>query len=260
MWPNMLCPYWFHIERVLCCNSVFPPHAHLFNRKSESRSIVSDSLRPHGLYRSWNSPGQNTGVGSLSLLQEIFPTQVSHIAGGFFTRWATHVKNLPAMQEMQEMGSIPGSGKSPGRGQYSCLENSMDRGACQDTVHRIAKSQMPMNVHLLRFQLLNLPSPCSVFKVQHKDSMVETSIYRCIQNNQNFFFLFWNWLLGSYHNFDLYMPYDNIEQSLCRVNYKGYLLVIFKNSIVISCFDSTGQWKNHNRKLQNEKIPQNAPN
>ena len=41
----------------------------------------------------WNSPGQNTGVGSLSLLQEIFPTQdqtqVSLIAGGFFTSWAT---------------------------------------------------------------------------------------------------------------------------------------------------------------------------
>ena len=34
-----------------------------------------DSLRPHGLYSPWNSPGQNTGVGSLSLLQEIFPTQ-----------------------------------------------------------------------------------------------------------------------------------------------------------------------------------------
>ena len=31
-------------------------------------------LRPHGLYSPWNSPGQNTGVGSLSLLQGIFPT------------------------------------------------------------------------------------------------------------------------------------------------------------------------------------------
>ena len=33
------------------------------------------TLRPHGLYSPWNSPGQNAGVGSLSLLQEIFPTQ-----------------------------------------------------------------------------------------------------------------------------------------------------------------------------------------
>ena len=44
-------------------------------RCSESRSAVSDSLRAHGLYSPWNSPGQNTGVGSLSLLQGIFPTQ-----------------------------------------------------------------------------------------------------------------------------------------------------------------------------------------
>ena len=43
------------------------------------------------------------------------------------------VKNPPAMQELQEAGSAPGSGRSPGRGhghalQYSCLENPMDRG------------------------------------------------------------------------------------------------------------------------------------
>ena len=41
----------------------------------ESHSVVSNSLRLHGLYSPWNSPGQNTGVGSLSLLQGIFPTQ-----------------------------------------------------------------------------------------------------------------------------------------------------------------------------------------
>ena len=47
--------------------------------ESESRLVVSDSLRPHGLYSWWNSPGQNTGVGSLSLLQGIFPTQGSNL-------------------------------------------------------------------------------------------------------------------------------------------------------------------------------------
>ena len=43
--------------------------------ESESCSVVSDSLQPQGLYSAWNSPGQNTGVGGLFLLQEIFPTQ-----------------------------------------------------------------------------------------------------------------------------------------------------------------------------------------
>ena len=46
----------------------------------KSHSVVSNSLWPHGpLYSPWNSPGQNTGVGSLSLLQGIFPTQGSKI-------------------------------------------------------------------------------------------------------------------------------------------------------------------------------------
>ena len=42
---------------------------------SEICSVVSDPLQPHELYSPWNSPGQNTGVCSLSLLQGIFPTQ-----------------------------------------------------------------------------------------------------------------------------------------------------------------------------------------
>ena len=46
--------------------------------ESESCSVMSDSLRAHGLYSPWNSPGQNTGVGSLSLLQGIFLTQESN--------------------------------------------------------------------------------------------------------------------------------------------------------------------------------------
>ena len=50
---------------------------------------MSDPLRPHGLDSPWKSSGQNTGVGSRSLLQGIFPAQgsnqVSPIAGRFFT-------------------------------------------------------------------------------------------------------------------------------------------------------------------------------
>ena len=43
--------------------------------ESEICSVMSDSLWPHVLYSSWNSPGQNTGVGSHFLLQWIFSTQ-----------------------------------------------------------------------------------------------------------------------------------------------------------------------------------------
>ena len=57
------------------------------------------------------------------------------------------LKNLPANAgDAGEVGSIPGSGRSPGGGhgnplQYSCPENLMDRGAWQATVHRVAKSR-----------------------------------------------------------------------------------------------------------------------
>ena len=47
----------------------------LSESESESCSVMSDSLWPHGLYGQSNSPGQNTGMGSLSLFQGIFPTQ-----------------------------------------------------------------------------------------------------------------------------------------------------------------------------------------
>ena len=46
--------------------------------KSERCSVVSDSLRPYGLYSPWNSSGQSIEVGSCSFLQGIFPTQGSN--------------------------------------------------------------------------------------------------------------------------------------------------------------------------------------
>ena len=57
------------------------------------------------------------------------------------------VKNAPAnAQDIRDMGSVSGSGKSPGGGhgntlQYSSLENPMDRGAWRATVHRVSKNQ-----------------------------------------------------------------------------------------------------------------------
>ena len=46
--------------------------------ESESHSVMSNSLWPHRSYSPWNSPGQNTGMASHSLLQKIFPTQGSN--------------------------------------------------------------------------------------------------------------------------------------------------------------------------------------
>ena len=72
----------------------------IIESESEISSIVSNSLRPHGLYRLWNCPGQNIGVGSLSLLRGIIPTRMINCiksvlgnGGGF--PGGSEVKNLP---------------------------------------------------------------------------------------------------------------------------------------------------------------------
>ena len=63
------------------------------------------------------------------------------------------VKNPPAnIGDVRDVGSIPGSGRSPGRGhgnplQYFCLKNPMDRGAWWATVHGIAKSWTRLSTH-----------------------------------------------------------------------------------------------------------------
>ena len=57
------------------------------------------------------------------------------------------VKTLPTSEgDIRDVGSIPGSGRSPGGEhgsllQYTCLENPMDRGAWQAMVHRVTQSQ-----------------------------------------------------------------------------------------------------------------------
>ena len=70
--------WWFPM--CICINTLSCSCCLIVKEKKEreSCSVVSDSLRPHGLYSPWNSQGQNTGVGSLSLLQKIFPTQGSN--------------------------------------------------------------------------------------------------------------------------------------------------------------------------------------
>ena len=72
-----LCLLLWQADCVPLCHLKSP--VYYMKSESESHSVVSDSLRPHGLFSPWNSLGQNTGVSSLSLLQVIFPTQGSNL-------------------------------------------------------------------------------------------------------------------------------------------------------------------------------------
>ena len=84
-------------------------------------------------------------------------------------------KNPPAKQET--VGSIPGLGRCPREGngyplQYSCLENSMDRGAWLSTVHGVAKSDMTVththtHTHTVG-RAFPPPRPCPTWKQSRK--------------------------------------------------------------------------------------------
>ena len=55
--------------------------------------------------------------------------------------------------DARDTGLIPGMGRCPAGGkgialQYSCLKSSMGRGACQATVHEVAKTETPLNTHI----------------------------------------------------------------------------------------------------------------
>ena len=85
--------------------------------------IVSDSLRPHGLHSPWNSPGNNTGVGSLSLLQGIFPTQGSN-PGLPHCRWTVYQlshKESPRILERVAYPFSSGSSWPRNRTGVSCI-------------------------------------------------------------------------------------------------------------------------------------------
>ena len=78
------------------------------------------TLLPHGLYSPWNSPGQNTGVGSPSLLQVIFPTQGSS-PGLLHCRWILYLLShqgsppktgVGSPSHLQEIFSTQGSNQS----------------------------------------------------------------------------------------------------------------------------------------------------
>ena len=75
---------------------------------SESCSVVSDSLQPHGLYSPWNSPGQNIGVGSLSILQGLLNPGIK--------------PRSPSLQADSLPAKPPGKHKNTGVGSLSILQ------------------------------------------------------------------------------------------------------------------------------------------
>ena len=106
--------------------------------KSESRSVVPDSLRPHGLYCPWNSPGQNTGVFAFPFSrgssQPRDRTQVSRIAGKFFTSWAT--REAYQFSSVQFSRSVVSDSLRPHESQHA-------RPPCPSPTHGVLPDSRP---------------------------------------------------------------------------------------------------------------------
>ena len=92
--------------------------------ESESCSVASDSLWPHRLYSPWNSPGQNTGVGSYSLLHGIFPTQGSN-PGLPHCRWI-----LYQLRSLHKNPRSVGFGELAGRHTSTSMISSVQLLSC----------------------------------------------------------------------------------------------------------------------------------
>ena len=89
--------------------------ARILESESESHSIMSDSLQTHGLYSPYNSPGQNTGVDSLSLLKGIFSTQGSN-PGLLHCRQILYQLSQREAQEYWSGWAIPSPADLPNSG------------------------------------------------------------------------------------------------------------------------------------------------
>ena len=83
-----------------------------------------------------------------------------------------------------DVGSIPGCGRSPGgvNGsplQYSCLENSTDRGAWWAIVHEVAKSRTRLSTHAHTKNIVNITGPvsnrCQIGKCREEENRTGTS-------------------------------------------------------------------------------------
>jgi len=135
---------------------------------------MSDSLRPHdcivhGILQArileWVAVPFSRGSS-----QPGDRIHVSLIAGGFFTSWATREASKKSACNARRLGLIPGKGRSPGEGNgnllwYSCLENSMDRGAWWVTVHGVKKSRTRLSDYTFIVKEFSRPLVTPYFSV-----------------------------------------------------------------------------------------------
>ena len=135
---------------------------------------------------------------------------------------------MPGASSAGDLGSFPGSGRSPGEGngnplQYSCLENPMDREALQATVHAVAKSQTRLSDFTFTFTSLWLSSDCifKLYLILYVQVYAYMYSYICILFILLFIFIF---LFAFARN---YFCHSHFQMYHCRrVSYKQHLVAL----------------------------------
>ena len=138
---------------------------------SLSRSVMSDSLQPHGLYSQWNSPDQDTGVGSLSLLQGIFPTQGSN-PGLLHCRWILYQLSHKGNPRMLEWVAYPFSSRSSRPRDWtrvSCIAGGFFfyQLSYQGRLDGVAKFSLFLKARFSHTNFWNGACPVVGFKITH---------------------------------------------------------------------------------------------
>ena len=109
-------------------------------------SVMSNSLWPHGLYSPWSFPGQNTGVGILSLLQEDLPNP------GIEPRTPTlQADSLPAEPQRKPKNTRVGSLSLPLRGIFPTLELNQGLLHCRQILYQLNYQGSPIITTKIKF-------------------------------------------------------------------------------------------------------------
>ena len=130
-----------------------------FSGERKSHSVVSNSLRPHGLFSPCSSPGQNTGVGYCFLHQGIFPAQWLNFGLLYWRQilyWLSH-----GVPQWLRWWRICLQWRSPGSGngyllQCFCLEIPVDRGGWWVTIRGVTQSQKQLSNLYLYYKCIYL--------------------------------------------------------------------------------------------------------
>ena len=150
-------------------------------------------LHTHG--REWNAkrPGcLSPLVMSISVSFKFFTVRLYRLTVSGF-RSGSVMKNMPASTgDTGNMGSIPGSRRSPGGGngnplQYSCLENPVDRRTWRGTVHRVTQIESDMteatehaHIHRLTFHFLSCFQFERICRLRSIEALIiDKPMFRC---------------------------------------------------------------------------------